>query len=60
MEEKTNNIIGTQSLTRWRTMILLKQGLDYMVSSGKPKFKQEIEKDRKRLSQYLGQCVSNK
>lgn len=60
MEAKSNNIIGTQSLSRWRTMILLKQGLDYMISSGKPKFKEEIEKDKKRLSEYLGHCVNPK
>ena len=58
--ETQNNVIGTQSLSHWRTMILLKQGLEYMVNSGKPKFKEEIEKDKRLLSKHLERCINGK
>ena len=55
MEE--NNIRGPYTRTQWNTMLLLKQGLDYMVSSKKPKFKDEIEKDKLRLKKYLNRAA---
>lgn len=58
MDQQTNNVIGTRDLSEWRTMILLKQGLEYMINSGKPKFNKEIEKDKGLLAEHLRACVS--